>query len=153
MKYVSDQTIRTTNLSMEVISGVAEGCSGNGQAEPSEEQVSLHGNTRREPKDVAIRPAMVLAHTQATTFCILGRDAFTSPNVVVAVLGAHTSSLRVLIHHKQASTESTGAGRPKRNSVAEELKPFGAHRLRRTPHNLCLSSAGERAPQSFLHIQ
>lgn len=58
-------------LSTKLISGMAERCHGNGQAGPSEDQVSLHGNTRRAPKDVETRPALVVTNTEASPVTIV----------------------------------------------------------------------------------
>ena len=67
---------------------MAEGCNGERQADPTEDQMGLHGNTGRMPEDIMVCPFIVIAVTGAASPIVVFGHASAFPEESPTTLGA-----------------------------------------------------------------
>ena len=76
------------HLPTKMINCVAEGCNREHEADPTEDQMGLYGNTRRVPEDVVVCPFMVIAVTGAASLIVVVGHASAFPEESLTTLGA-----------------------------------------------------------------
>lgn len=81
---------------MELVGSVTKSNHGEDQANPAEDDVSLHGNTRRTPQQIQIRPAVVLTRAETPSPPAVLRSPSASPQKCSTALSAHKACLGIV---------------------------------------------------------